>query len=364
MTLVWRQAMGSLTTCLIRAFVAGLVLSLAPLAALAEGSTPRCDLGNYDPAQRPDPEGTPTEVGVGVYVLQVDRVDNVDQSFRLDTFIRLSWRDPRLAAVVAAAGVSSCRFPLADVWEPRIILFNRREADFLLSDVVSVDREGHARFLQRGQSTMRSPMDLRDFPIDRQVLPVTLISVEYAPESVTLQFDETAASREEAMRIPGWEIHEEVMSSGVLEAQVRDASAGGRRFARLDYEFHVSRELAYYTWRVVGPLTFIVLMSWAVFWIDPSNFGVQIGVASTTVLTLIAFLFSLNAILPTVSYLTRMDIFLFCSLGLALLAFGQAVQTAVLYARDRQALALRLDRWARWLFPILFGVLHLAFWTG
>ena len=128
MTLVWRQAMGSLTTCLMRAFVAGLVLSLAPLAALAEGSTPRCDLGNYDPAQRPDPEGTPTEVGVGVYVVQVDRVDNVDQSFRLDTFIRLSWRDPRLAAVVAAAGVSSCRFPLADVWEPRIILFNRREA--------------------------------------------------------------------------------------------------------------------------------------------------------------------------------------------------------------------------------------------
>ena len=57
--------MGSLTTCLMRAFVAGLVLSLAPVAALAEGSTPRCDLGNYDPAQRPDPEGTPTEVGSG-----------------------------------------------------------------------------------------------------------------------------------------------------------------------------------------------------------------------------------------------------------------------------------------------------------
>jgi len=355
--------MHTLVTALLRTVAVAFVLALAPVAALAQGAPPGCKLANYDPAQRPDPEGTPTEVGVGLYVLHVDRVDNVDQSFRLDTFLSFSWRDPRLAAVVAAAGVSSCRFPLADVWEPRIIIFNRREASFLLPDVVTVDREGHVRFLQRGQSTLRSPMDLRDFPIDRQVLPVTLISVAYGPESVTLQFDETASSREGTVRIPGWEIHEEVQRGGVFEAQGHDPSAGGQRFPRFDHEFHVSREVMYFVWRVIGPLTFIVLMSWSVFWIDPSNFGIQIGVASTTILTLIAFLFSLNAVLPPVSYLTRMDVFLFCSLGLALLAFGQAVQTAVLKASGRETLALRLDRWARWIFPIAFGVLHLAFWT-
>ena len=104
-------------------------------------------------------------------------------------------------------------------------------------------------------------------------------------------------------------------------------------------------------------------MSWAVFWIDPSNFGVQIGLASTSILTLVAFLFSLNNILPPLSYLTRMDLFLFFSLALAILAFGEAVVTAVLQARDREALALRIDRWARWLFPAAFGALHLALWT-
>ena len=78
-----------------------------------------------------------------------------------------------------------------------------------------------------------------------------------------------------------------------------------RRFARYDYEFHIGREI---------------------------------------------------------SYLTRMDLFLFFSLALAILAFGEAVLTAVLQASDREALALRIDRWARWLFPAAFAALHVAMW--
>jgi len=68
-------------------------------------------------------------------------------------------------------------------------------------------------------------------------------------------------------------------------------------------------------------------------------------------------------VLPPLSYLTRMDVFLFSSLALAFLAFVEAVLTAVLKARDREAFALRVDRWARWLFPAAFGVLHLVLWT-
>jgi hypothetical protein len=116
-------------------------------------------------------------------------------------------------------------------------------------------------------------------------------------------------------------------------------------------------------WRVIGPLTFIVLMSWAVFWIDPGSFGVQIGLASTSILTLVAFLFSLNNVLPPLSYLTRMDVFLFSSLALAFLAFGEAIMTAVLKGRGREGRALRVDRWARWAFPIAFAILQLALWT-
>jgi len=353
--------MPTLATDLVRPFALGLILSLAPVSALAQGPPPTCDLGDYDPSQRPDPAGTPTEVGIGVYVVHLDRVDNLDQSFRLDALFRFSWRDPRLAEVVGTASVEHCRFPRAAVWDPRIIIFNRQDANALLPEEVSVDASGHVLYRQRVQTRLRSPMDLRDFPFDEQVLPLTFMSIDYGPEDVVLDVDETAASREP--HVPGWEIREVVTRSGALEAEVEDESIENRRFAQYDYEFHVGREITFYVWRIIGPLTFIVLMSWAVFWIDPGNFGVQIGLASTSILTLVAFLFSLNNILPPLSYLTRMDVFLVVSLALACLAFGEAVLTAVLQASDREALALRLDRWARWLFPAAFAALHVAMWT-
>ena len=355
--------MHTLAAFLGRVVVAGLVLSLAPAAALAQGGAAGCELGDYDPVQRPNPEGTPTEVGIGVYIVRLDRVDNVDESFRLDGFFTLAWRDERLAAVVRAANRQQCRFALQQVWDPQLLFYNRREMSLELPEAVTVDLNGDVHYVQRVQSTLVAPMDLRDFPMDRQSLPITFISYEYDPESVPLTLDETTASRETDVPISGWEIDELVRRGGALEVESGGPTAEVSRFARFDYVFRVHRDIDYYVWRVIGPLTFIVLMSWAVFWIDPGNFSVQIGLASTSILTLVAFLFSLNNVLPPLSYLTRMDIFLFSSLVLAFLAFAEAVMTAVLKAGDREALALRIDRWARWVFPATFAILHVVLWT-
>ena len=221
--------MHALATTLIRTLGVAVLLALAPVVALAQGSAPGCELGEYDPSERPDPEGTPTEVGVGVYVIHLDRVDNLDQSFRLDAFLRLSWRDPRLATVVHRAGAAQCRFAVEAVWDPQVISFNRQDASLLLPEVVTVDAEGKVLYLRRFQTTLRSPMDLRDFPLDRQVLPLTLISVAYDPESVTLSHDETSASREKDLPVPGWQIRELVRRSGALDTGGRGESFGGRR---------------------------------------------------------------------------------------------------------------------------------------
>ena len=41
---------------------------------------------------------------------------------------------------------------------------------------------------------------------------------------------------------------------------------------------------------IIVPLILIVMMSWVVFWIDPRDFGPQMGMATASVFTLIAFL--------------------------------------------------------------------------
>ncbi len=128
--------------------------------------------------------------------------------------------------------------------------------------------------------------------------------------------------------------------------------------------FRVKRIANFYVWRAILPLTFIVLMPWAVFWIDPDMVGVQISLAATSVLTLIAFLFSLQSMLPMLSFLTRLDKFLFASLALVFIAFAEAVATAVLAKHERGTLAVAIDRWARWSYPFALGLVHLVASTG
>jgi cadmium resistance protein CadD (predicted permease) len=100
-------------------------------------------------------------------------------------------------------------------------------------------------------------------------------------------------------------------------------------------------------------------MSWVVFWIDPSEGGSQIGVALTTMLTLIAYRFAVGSELPNIPYLTRMDYFLLASTVLVFATLIEVVITSHYARSGRIQQAHRIDLWARWMFPAVFVFLTL-----
>jgi hypothetical protein len=107
----------------------------------------------------------------------------------------------------------------------------------------------------------------------------------------------------------------------------------------------------------------VVMMSWVVFWLDPKQAGPQIGIAATAILTLIAYRFTLGFLVPRLSYLTRLDIFITGSSLLVFLALVEALVT-VSTAENRPALSRRLDVSSRWLFPAAFVLLlAISFWA-
>jgi hypothetical protein len=108
----------------------------------------------------------------------------------------------------------------------------------------------------------------------------------------------------------------------------------------------------------------IIAMSWVVFWIDPKYIAPRLSVAVTSMLTLIAYRFLLDGILPRLAYLTRMDYFL---IGSTLLVFVTVLEVAVTTrAEDRghHRRAQRINLHSRWLIPsmylVLLGVCFLA----
>jgi hypothetical protein len=105
-------------------------------------------------------------------------------------------------------------------------------------------------------------------------------------------------------------------------------------------------------------------MSWAVFWLDPVHLGTQVGLSATTMVILVIFQLNLGAVLPRVSYLTRVDYFTLGSLILVFLALVEAVTSGTIAAKGKHALAQRLDRWSRVVFPTSFVLLLIiAFWA-
>lgn len=72
--------------------------------------------------------------------------------------------------------------------------------------------------------------------------------------------------------------------------------------------FYLERNIGYSLLQVYIPTTFIVIISWMSFWIDPLSVPGRVGLAVTTLLTLSTQAIGLHYQLPPVSYAKAQDI--------------------------------------------------------
>ncbi len=294
------------------AIAAVALVSLLALAGTAAAELP----DGYNPTVRPDPPGTPTRVTLGVFLLDLVSIDDRAQEFSIDVVVSARWRDPRLASSDESA---ERLLPFDAVWNPAVGAINRRSLAFLLPQTVRVDAEGNVVYVQRLQGTLASRMVLHDFPADTQALELRLASYLYTPEGVEVVADEARIGRMETLSVSGWKI-------GPPELDVTSLPLpGGLERAGGVLRLEAQRDASYYLLTLGLPLLLISLMAWSVFWIDPSLLPSQVGIATASVFSLIAFRLSLSAQLPKVSYLTKADWFVLAITLLVFSALGEAV---------------------------------------
>ena len=95
-------------------------------------------------------------------------------------------------------------------------------------------------------------------------------------------------------------------------------------------------------------------MSWAPLWIDASKVDLQFGIASSTVITLIAYRFLLANLLPKLPYLTRLDYLTLSGTILVFASFLEVLVTSLFTAATRRGVTKRIDFWCRLAFPVAF----------
>jgi len=321
-----------------------LLLSCAAPAVAAQDD---CEVPPELTLTSPDPEGVPTEMTVGAYLVDLYKIDDAEQTFSGDLFFVMAWRDERLLNVDDQS-LAGCRVPVQSVWAPRVVVINERQVSRSFEDLVYIGPDGVLEYQQRFQGVFTNRLDLRDFPLDRQMLAIRIVLGRVGAEEISFVQDERTGAASE-FSIADWTVE-----AGSVVYEPFRLTTSDRDLPQVTYRVEVRRNRAYYAQKVFLPLILIVCMSWAVFWIDPKLVPPQVGISTSAVLTLIAFLFSLAYTLPRLSYLTRADRFVMGATVLVFFAFGEALLSTGLAGRGREGKALRIDRVSRIVFPTVF----------
>ena len=302
----------------------------------------------------PPPGDGPVPVTALVYLLDVDSIDSARQIFTANVYLEYNWKDSRLQH----DGNGPVMRSMQEIWHPHLQILNQQKLTSTFPENLEVFPDGRVRYRQRVWGDFAQPMDLRDYPKDDQEISIQLVAAGLTPDQVELvPSSEVEHAISSDLSIADFEI-----TGSEQVAELYQSISTSRASASIRSTWFASRKTGYFLVKVILPLILIVMMSWSVFWIDPSQGGIQISVATTTMLTLIAFRFAVGASLPKISYLTRMDTFIMTATVLVFLTLFEVVLTSRLASTGKLERALLIDRWARLIFPAaLVIVAYLSF---
>jgi Neurotransmitter-gated ion-channel ligand binding domain len=70
--------------------------------------------------ERPGSGNGPTQVSIGIWMVDISKIDSAEQTFTAEVALVLRWKDPRLVHT----GSRVVRHPLEQVWHPRVAIVN------------------------------------------------------------------------------------------------------------------------------------------------------------------------------------------------------------------------------------------------
>jgi hypothetical protein len=331
---------------------------LPPLLALLIflfGSIPTATPANVPAAlppasPRPGAADGPTVVRVTAWLADISEINSATQSISADLVLLFRWNDPGLAHSEAAPKA----FGIDTVWHPPWMIAN--PGDRLVSTLpekVMVAPDGEAFYRQRLLASFHQRLNLSRFPFDRTDFKIRILSPGHSPQDISFVPDEKTI-REGLANAVGQNPEPTMQDWKILGLRTKADPYNlmpGISLAGYTIEIDAMRLPQHYLAKVILPLLLIVLMSWSVFWIDPTLGASQISVAVTSMLTLIAYRFAIGNEVPRLPYLTLLDAFIMLSTVLVFLSLIEVVVTARLAANGKVEPARMIDRVCRWVFP-------------
>lgn len=318
----------------------------------AEAEVP-LSLGQQNELLRPPlQDGQPIPVAIAIQVINLTDIDEVQQRFHLMFYLFEQWHDSRLAFTPRNPGERFHVYATDELWHPRLDFINGVGARTTSEASLRVKPDGQVLYAERAEAILSTRFRLRRFPFDKQALQIIIhpfvaqahiVSFKASQEHTWISAEEAAYSS-----LADWQL----MGIHVEHDHVPISKFGP--IPQVEFDILVKRKYAFYLWKIFLPLLLMVMLSWTVYWIDVRDLSSQVQISITTILTVIAFAFSISLSLPKVPYLTFIDAFF---LDCLVFVFFTAIEMTTVHVSGRTrriTLGHKLRRASRIVVPIAF----------
>jgi hypothetical protein len=303
-------------------------------------------------------DGKPVMVALSLHVINIASIDEFKEQFEIDGYLMAHWIDPRLAFTPTGPTDLHREYNRGEVWTPYFEMVNAVAPRERHDSSAEGDPDGSVNYVERFHAVLSSKFMLKRFPFDSQSL--LIIVHPYLRQERQVEF---AAYNRDV-----WATQEFTQYSSLAQWNLQTVQSsigasylyGGMRIPEARFTIHVERRYAFYLWKVFLPLLLMVVLSWAVFWVEARDLSNQVQIAITTILTVIAFGFAISATMPRVPYLTYIDAFFLTCYVFVFVAIVELMLVHLSHRREQATdLGIRIQRISRWAVPLAFVLTNL-----
>ncbi|XP_046363555.2 glycine receptor subunit alpha-2-like [Haliotis rufescens] len=259
------------------------------------------------------------------------------KEFSASFLLRQEWRDPRLKYDDLNRSIVISEKRLDSLWVPDLYFPNSKRAsrhEITTPNVlILLSPDGTILYSQRLSVTLACPMNLINFPMDKQTCHIDMESYSHTSTDIYYEF---ATERDAVDSRPGVQIPDFLITDVTVGNCQNKYTTGAYTCLRVDVS--IEREIGFYATQTYVPSILIVVLSWASFWIDHEAVPARISVGLLTVLTITTQSSGARAQLPRVPYVKAIDVWMSACLVFVFAAYMEYAVVTVMFRRHKKVL--------------------------
>lgn len=286
-------------------------------------------------AEAKETEKNKSNALIGIYIINIDNINVKDQTFYAEFYLNIKWKGNTTAK--------------------NFEFINSKEIN---RSFYSEWKEGGYNYITcKVRGTFWCEMDVHRYPFDKQKLKLLLSDYAYTIDSIMYTKDDTVSGISKNIKIVGWKINNEV-------AKICKVNELDSTFPCYDFEIDIERLKSVFILKILIPILIVLCAAYLSLFLPKKIIEAGISLASTALLSLIAFYFSISGSLPDVDYATKFDVLMIGSYTFILTTLGEVVWVNYFLRTDKKWSAFKTEKNMRIFLPLvyLFLLVILTIW--